>query len=66
MYYCSPGGEEGDEGLQMREVVGIAVGAGIVVLLLLVCAILLICALIARGTTFTLNSDHIVLCPNNT
>lgn len=33
----------------MREVIGIAVGVGIVVLLLLICCILLVCALLSQG-----------------
>ena len=39
----------------MREVIGIAVGVGIVVLLLLICCILLVCALLSQGmyTPFT-------------
>ena len=33
----------------MREVIGISVGVGIVVLLLLICCILLVCALLSQG-----------------
>ena len=42
------GGEDTGE-LEMREVIGIAVGVGVVVLLLLFCCILLVCALLTRG-----------------
>ena len=40
---------EGTDELEMREVIGIAVGVGIVVLLLLFCCVLLVCALLTRG-----------------
>lgn len=56
---CSPnnmcphtggGGDEGgNDGLEMRELIGIIVGASIVVLMIVFCCALLICALLSRG-----------------
>ena len=45
------GDEETTNELGMRELIGIAAGAGIVVLMVLVCSIL-VCVLVARGINY--------------
>ena len=43
------------DGLETQELIGIAVGAGIVVVMIALCCILVVCALVSRGKcTYTI------------